>query len=459
MANKYADGGPLKTFGWQLAKAFCAALVVVIYSRGMGAFGRGNLSVMLLYLQLTLMVSELIAGGALANLFAKFSVRRIAPSAHVFLFAVLLLGYVVGWFLWVVPNQGVLPLNLDHPKVIALNLLFMQGFFLGGLGIQYNYLQAKGLVHQRNQLQLLIEILKLLGLALCFEAMYGFIFPRHFARELVGTGDVIPDGQTFNYVHGFNELAILWVLVYASGIAWVYSMWKIWRRVGRLNWRPLWNPPREMFESGVLSQVGHILLFLLYRLPLWWVASEYGGAEAGVLANALLMADTIWIFGNSFGTILHARVITGVLDDLKVGRMLSRYVWLSGMGTLVAILVALCVPVDCYVWVFGDTFSGLKASFMSISPAVFFLALSAPIGHYLHAQNRFVSLIVSYSSAVLVLALIWFCVDPFMWKLMGLNVAFFVLFLLNYLQVKHIVKTRGILFIVWRFTRIRFAKK
>jgi hypothetical protein len=50
----------------------------------MGAFGRGNLSVMLLYLQLTLMVSELIAGGALANLFAKFSVRRIAPSAHVF---------------------------------------------------------------------------------------------------------------------------------------------------------------------------------------------------------------------------------------------------------------------------------------------------------------------------------------------------------------------------------------
>ena len=52
----FSDGGPLRTFGWQLAKAVIAALVVVIYSRGMGAYGRGALSIFLLYLQLTLMV-------------------------------------------------------------------------------------------------------------------------------------------------------------------------------------------------------------------------------------------------------------------------------------------------------------------------------------------------------------------------------------------------------------------
>jgi len=86
-ANKnsvFIDGGPVRTFGWQLAKAVIAALVVVIYSRGMGAYGRGALSILLLYLQLTLMVSEMVAGGALANLLTKYPLRRILPTAWFF---------------------------------------------------------------------------------------------------------------------------------------------------------------------------------------------------------------------------------------------------------------------------------------------------------------------------------------------------------------------------------------
>lgn len=37
--------------------------------------------------------------------------------------------------------------------------------------------------------------------------------------------------------------------------------------------------------------------------------------------------------------------------------------------------------------------------------------MSAPIGHYLHAQNRFRDLIISYGAAVLVLMVFWFGVD------------------------------------------------
>jgi O-antigen/teichoic acid export membrane protein len=527
MANKYMDGGPLKTFGWQLAKAICAALVVVIYSRGMGAYGRGALSILLLYLQLTLMVSEMVAGGALANLLTKYSVRRILPTAWSFLFLVLSVAYVIGWVFWLIPNAGDYPICLDHPKVITLNLLFFQGLFLGGLNIQYNLYQAHGWVHRRNKLQVFMEVLKLLGLLLCFEAMYGFIFPKHAAIELSVrlrtaelTAERLMDGQTLGYLHGFDEMAILWVLVYASGAVWLYSLWqsRLLFKGGSMQsmssssavldqaqlvsnngsfWRSI-QPPREMFHSGVLSQLGHILLFLLYRLPLWWMAAQFGNSQAGLLANALLIADTIWIFGNSYGTILHSRMLVWYgtvggdgnsrnmsefgLGERKFHKLLSRYVLISAAGTLLAVLVAMIVPNALYIFVFGETFSGLKEILFLISPAVIFLGIAAPIGHYLHAQNRFKDLIISYGSAVVVLVIFWFGADGLMsmtdfhdtgviprglfvrmistfGKFMSVNLAFLVLLFLNYRQVKHILKCRANAFVMLRFVRRYFAKK
>lgn len=524
-ANKrpvFSDGGPVRTFGWQLAKAVIAALVVVIYSRGMGAYGRGALSILLLYLQLTLMVSEMVAGGALANLLTKYSVRRILPTAWVFLLLVLCIAYVIGWFVWVIPNAGTYSICLDHPKVITLNLLFFQGLFLGGLNIQYNLYQAHGWVHRRNKLQVFIEVLKLFGLLLCFEAMYGIIFPKNAAIELslsLHTAERLINGQTLHYLYGFNEMAVLWILVYASGLVWMCSLWQsrsLFKGGAIQSQNPkhqevnqtqlasfngsFWSsiqPPKEMFNSGLLSQLGHILLFLLYRLPLWWMAAQFGNSEAGLLANALLIADTIWIFGNSYGTILHSRMLvsSGSLSgdpnngevsapsaqQRKFNKLLSRYVVISSSGTILAVLLALFVPNAVYVLVFGDTFSGLKETFCFISPAVIFLGISAPIGHYLHAQNRFRDLIISYGAAVLVLMVFWFGVDGLIsmmdfkdtgaipqgyflrmisifGKFMSVNLAFLVLLFLNYRQVKHILRFRANVFILLRFLRRYFAK-
>lgn len=524
-ANKrpvFSDGGPVRTFGWQLAKAVIAALVVVIYSRGMGAYGRGALSILLLYLQLTLMVSEMVAGGALANLLTNYSVRRILPTAWVFLLLVLCIAYVIGWFVWVIPNLGTYPVCLDHPKVITLNLLFFLGLFLGGLNIQYNLYQAHGWVHRRNKLQVFMEVLKLFGLLLCFEAMYGIIFPKNAALELsvsLHTAERLINGQTLHYLYGFNEMAILWILVYASGLVWMYSLWQsrsLFKggaiqsqnpRHQEVNQTQLasfngsfWSsiqPPKEMFNSGLLSQLGHILLFLLYRLPLWWMAVQFGNSEAGLLANALLIADTIWIFGNSYGTILHSRMLvsSGSLSGVrnkgevsapaaqqrKFNKLLSRYVVISSSGTILAVLLVLFVPNAVYVLVFGDTFSGLKETFFFISPAVIFLGISAPIGHYLHAQNRFRDLIISYGAVVLVLMVFWFGVDGLIsmmdfkdtgaiprgyfltmisifGKFISVNLAFLVLLFLNYRQVKHILRFRANVFILLRFLRRYFAK-
>jgi hypothetical protein len=70
---------PLESYIWQLLKAALALAAVVIYSRYLGAAGRGSLSIYLLYVQMLLMVNELFVGSALANWIAQYGLRRFLP--------------------------------------------------------------------------------------------------------------------------------------------------------------------------------------------------------------------------------------------------------------------------------------------------------------------------------------------------------------------------------------------
>ena len=62
-------------YTWQVAKAAAAFLTVVVYSRVLGAHFRGELSLMLLYLQLALMINEMVVGSVMANWFVRFDFK------------------------------------------------------------------------------------------------------------------------------------------------------------------------------------------------------------------------------------------------------------------------------------------------------------------------------------------------------------------------------------------------
>ncbi|MSP58680.1 MAG: hypothetical protein EXR17_07445 [Flavobacteriaceae bacterium] len=379
---------PVKTFGWQLIKAITAGSVVVLYSRLLGSEGRGKLSILLLDLQLILMVSELVAGSALANLLIRYSQKRILPTAWISLLLVLFIGYRLGMYL-----------NIPQD---FLHVLFLQGMFLGGLNIQYNIYQANEWIYRRNPLQWGLEIIKLCLLGVVF--VFGTGTAEKISTPMAGLFPTKIDLAIDPNVYG-----ILAILALSSGLIWLISVWKTRGYLKGVNGFTL--PPKEMFQMGLGSQLGHVLLFLLYRLPLWFVASRCGSAQAGVFANAFLMADTLWVFANSFGTILHSRIL-GRENHLFRMNLVARYMLLSALGTLLMILGIIMVPNFVFVGIFGNDFSGLKENFILITPAILCLALSAPLGHYLHATNRFKTLIVSNAVAVLIFVMVGFVLDP-----------------------------------------------
>jgi hypothetical protein len=146
-----SENSPLKTYGWQIAKAAISFGVVVVYSRYLGASGRGQMSILLLYLQVSLMFGELFAGSAMANWLVKYSPAQILPWVALFSFGVLGI------------SGNVLHL-VFHISWALLIPLLVQGLSLAWLNIQYNIYQSQGWIGRRNKLQVALEGLKLLSL-------------------------------------------------------------------------------------------------------------------------------------------------------------------------------------------------------------------------------------------------------------------------------------------------------
>jgi len=401
-----SENSPLKTYGWQIAKAAISFGVVVIYSRYLGASGRGQMSILLLYLQISLMFGELFAGSAMANWLVKYKPAEILPWVAAFSLAVLLVSGSVLHFLC----------NISWALLIPL---LVQGLSLAWLNIQYNIYQSQGWIGRRNKLQVALEGLKLLSLLL--------------VAILIPAQDVI----------SLNIQSMLEVLATVTFGILCFSFFKtknIWKSAF-----PILPPPKGVFFEGLWAQLGHFVLFLVMKAPLWFIAYFWGDSNAGVFANAMLIADTIWIFSGSFGTVIHSRVLR---NSSKVfhERLIRRYIDFSLLGTLIICIVVVAIPNGIFTMVFGDNFALLKMEFVWLIPGIIFSAMSTAIGNYLHGMNRFKELFknhfiafVTLFAAVLVGNELGFGLNS---VIISMNFAMLVLLISNLISINWLFKSR-----------------
>jgi len=400
-----SGNSPLKTYGWQLARAVISFGVVIIYSRYLGSSGRGEMSILLLYLQVILMFVELFAGSAMANWLVKYRPSQIIPWVALFSLSVLILsGFLIHGFFGV-------KWNLLIP-------LLIQGFSLAWLNIQYNIYQSKGLIGRRNKLQLVLELTKLILLL-----SVAFIIPSS-------------DVTSMNVQLMLEVLATVTFVILCASMFKTLSVWKLALAIER--------PPKGIFFEGLWAQLGHFVLFLVNKAPLWLVAKYLGDSEAGIFANALLIADTIWIFSGSFGTIIHSRVIRNDRESYHQ-RLLSRYIEFSIIGTLIICGFLLLSPNGIFTTIFGSNFSTLKYNAILLIPGILFISMSTSIGNYLHATNRFKELLRNHCISFCIL--LGTILIGFRYKFsiemvaFGMNLSFLTLLILHLYTINWVFKT------------------
>lgn len=370
-----AKNSAIRTFVLQMAKAVIAALTVVLVSRWMGAEGRGELGVLLFYVNLFMVVNEYVGGSNLGNMAAKYSLQKLLPISWSWALVTLFFGGLMLFF-W------------TGDKHTAFYVVLM-AFPLAFLTIQYNVYQGRSEVYRRNILQLVLEILKLF-----FIILLGV-----FAQQLIVLGPQPSLFGTFQFLHP-QDVVVAYTAATAIVLILSIIIWlpKIARAVPHF---AIQKPPVGFISQGFWAQNGQLVQFLNYRFSLLLLVWLLGSAApSGIYANALLLADTIWIFGNSFGTIAHMRMLQSENKKFQADITL-RYAFISIIGTSAAVAIMALVPNGVFVSVFGSDFQELKTTVLWLIPAILALGASTLFSHYLHANNEFKKLLLANLSGLI----------------------------------------------------------
>ncbi|MFM7765371.1 MAG: polysaccharide biosynthesis C-terminal domain-containing protein [Sphingomonadales bacterium] len=375
-----SNSSALSTFVSQLLRTALAAVFVILCSRWMGPEGRGELGLVLFWAGFLMMGNDFVGGSNLANALQRFSLSALFP-------------FSVAWSIFVLITGFVLLMIFGSGSKMA----WMVGFVsmpMVLLNIQYNIQQGLAMVTQRNRLQLMLEFLKILFLC---------AFVYNWDKMDLGVGTAIAS------------------LFYSYLIVLAVSSWLLKKEIVDAI-KSAQKPPGVLFTDGFWSQNGHLAQFLAYRLSLYSLTYILGNhTAAGIYANALLIADAIWIFANSFGTIAHVRILRSKNENFKADITL-RYAVFAVFGTVAACLLLSVLPSSIFVWVFGIGFETLKDTTLLLIPAILAVAASSLFSHYLHAVNRFKALFVANLAGLLLQTAIAFWLIP-KWGIYGACVA------------------------------------
>ena len=372
---------PIESYIWQLTKAALSIIAVILYSRYLGAAGRGSMSIYLLYVQVFLMLNEMFVGSALANWISLYGLRRFIPRIFVVTTIMLGLALGLGYAFDLVKSPNFEPSNHNDRTSILLLLLFgIWAAILICQNIASNFFQSTGAIIEKNKWMVGFELLKVSGLlALIFGLAGSEISLERIMLSLVITGAI-------------------WVLFCIYRL----HMLKAWSPLqtdnGNITIAHTWT-------EGVWAQLGQIVLFLIYRTPLFMASYLMGDAAAGILANALLVIDTIWIFSNTMGTIVHGRALVN-LSKVEQEDLCLRFSVFSFWGTLGLCLGVLIIPADVFTWIFGMEFYPMKNIVIQSIPGILALAYFAPYGNLFHARNQFKRLLVHHLFGLLVMVIL-----------------------------------------------------
>lgn len=373
-----ANDRPIESYIWQIIKAGLSFTAVILYSQVLGAAGRGILSIYLLYVQVFLMMNELFVGSALANWISKFGLRRFIPRIALVSGIMLCLVGLLGAYFNAIGGEK----SSTEPNTrfsLMLGLLMVWSLVLIVQNVAMNFFQSRGDIIEKNKWLVGFEGLKVGGLLiLIFTISQSVVHIEQIMMALVLGG-------------------ILWVIfcVFRLFSLRAFSMQK---KSENESIGHTWN-------EGIWAQIGQITLFFIYRIPLFVAARWMGDAAAGILANALLVIDTIWIYANTMGTIVHGRALQFANQE-KQEKITLRFTAFSFWGTLLLLGAVVIVPNSLFTWVFGAEFFPMKSLVIQAIPGIMALAVFAPFGNLFHARNQFKLLLWNHAMGLGVMSLI-----------------------------------------------------
>jgi O-antigen/teichoic acid export membrane protein len=354
----------LHTFFSRGMNAVLNFLLVLLTARWLGAEVRGEISLLVATLNLSLLAVGFLGGSTVISLMPHFRASAVYKYAFAWMLLVSLVSYPV--LAGLEQSQGV------GPGHWTLLLLLFNAANLN----RYTLLAFKA-IETDNKLGMAFGVLQLVLLAV-----------------LVG-GGVNRDLMLF-----------VWLLIAANAALWLVSsllLLKYWPAGTTL---PIQGVFKAMLRQGFWAQTANLTQFASYRVSYYLIEQAAGTSALGIYGIAVALAESLWIISRSVSLVQMSEVANSANEQLQF-EMTTRWSRLTVWITILVLLPLLLLPDVFFRNIFGVEFTGLSKLLWILAPGILALSASNLVSHYFAGKGNYQrNAIISLSTLVVVLGLL-----------------------------------------------------
>lgn len=336
----------LHTFVSRGINAVLNLLLVLVTARFLGAEVRGEISLLVASMNLSLHAVGLAGGAALLYLVPRFApghLYRISLGWMV-LVSVLTLPvlYLAGqmqglsYFSWLLLLLLFNAANLNRYMLLAFRKIELDN----RIGIGFGFLQLLLLIAflwwgSDKRLELFVNVLLAANAALLL--LTSFLVVKHWPQETVN-----------------QQQGVL----------------------------------KAIFGHGFWVQMANIAQLFSYRLSYYLLEAQLGAEAVGVYGVAVSLAESLWLVSRSI-SLVQVSEIANSTNDLEQKQLTATWSRVTAWLTAFCLIPLLAIPDGWFTAVFGSEFVGMRTLLVWLAPGILALAASNILTHYFSGKGKF----------------------------------------------------------------------
>lgn len=349
--------------------AILTFIIVMINARVFGSEGVGTISLIMLAIAINQLFCGLIGAGSLVYFASRENnVLLFFFSAGWDILACTVSSFIM-YFCSLIPEGYFL-------DVLSLSLL------LAFITTNQMILMGHEKIRQYNILTLVQTIITFVILLIC---LFGFRM-QHIRSY-------------------FMALYVAYIIAFFWSLYWILPYLK---KKDFSTFKPLFY---SLLSFGVYSQSANFFQLLNYRICYYFIDFYMGRSALGIFDIATKLSEGLWIVGKSIASVGYAT--TSNSGKERAAELALKFMKVTFTCTIVFLMVLLFIPENIYLWIFGQTFAGVKKVIYSMAPGILTLACSMMLSQYFSGVKKVYINTIGSGIGLCVMSLFVFFVLPY----------------------------------------------
>lgn len=181
--------------------------------------------------------------------------------------------------------------------------------------------------------------------------------------------------------HIHDAHAFVYSLLCGYSVAFVVGFLLMIPMVKRDGHDPLFVTAKEMLRYGYVIQLSTLVSTLNRRMSIYLLRQHCTEESVGVYGAGTQVGEGVKVFGLSISMVQFSR-LSNLTDQEKIVNLTIKFLKITVILTLAALLVLNLLPVRFFELLFSDEFGQVKQIILLMSPGLLFLSAQMIFAHY-----------------------------------------------------------------------------